>query len=77
MAVTKTLRALHFEDLEPHRFEELVRELVYDFKEWQSIEATGRCGDQSDGSEAAALAQLQRNCNGQSITRLSVDQHQT
>jgi hypothetical protein len=35
---------LHFEDLEPHRFEDLVRELVYDFKDWQSIEATGRSG---------------------------------
>jgi hypothetical protein len=44
MAVTKTLGPLHFEDLEPHRFEDLVRELVYDFKDWQSIEATGRGG---------------------------------
>ena len=40
MAVTKTLGPLHFEDLEPHRFEDLVRELVYDFKDWQSIGAT-------------------------------------
>jgi hypothetical protein len=47
MVVTKTLGPLHFEDLEPHRFEDLVRELVYDFKDWQSIEATGRGG--SDG----------------------------
>ena len=44
MVVTKTLGPLHFEDLEPHRFEDLVRELVYDFKDWQSIEATGRSG---------------------------------
>ena len=44
MAVTKTLGPLHFEDLEPHRFEDLVRELVYDFRDWQSIEATGRGG---------------------------------
>jgi len=44
MAVTKTLGPLHFEDLEPHRFEDLMRELVYDFKDWQSIEATGRSG---------------------------------
>jgi hypothetical protein len=41
---TKTLGPLHFEDLEPHRFEDLIRQLVYDFKEWQSIEATGRSG---------------------------------
>jgi hypothetical protein len=44
MAVTRTLGPLHFEDLEPHRFEDLVRELVYDFNDWQSIEATGRSG---------------------------------
>src|ERR1700730_7380427 len=44
MTVIKTLGPLHFEDLEPHRFEDLVRELVYDFKDWQSIEATGRSG---------------------------------
>jgi hypothetical protein len=36
---------IHFEDLEPHRFEDLVRQLVYDFKDWQSIEATGRGGN--------------------------------
>lgn len=44
MAVTRTIGPLHFEDLDPHRFEDLVRELVYDFKDWQSIEATGRGG---------------------------------
>jgi Restriction endonuclease len=41
---TKTLGPLHFEDLEPHRFEDLVRQLVYDYKDWQTIEATGRSG---------------------------------
>jgi hypothetical protein len=44
MVVTKTLGPLHFEDLDPHRFEDLIRELIYDFKDWQSIEATGRSG---------------------------------
>jgi len=44
MAVTKILGPLHFEDLEPHRFEDLVRELVYELRDWQSIEATGRRG---------------------------------
>lgn len=42
--VTKTAGPLHFEDLEPHRFEDLVRQLVYDFKEWRALEATGRSG---------------------------------
>ncbi len=39
---TRTLNPLHFEDLEPHRFEDMVRQLAYDFRPWRSIEATGR-----------------------------------
>jgi len=42
--VTSSLHPLHFEDLEPHRFEDLVRQLIYDFRDWQDIEATGRSG---------------------------------
>lgn len=42
--VTRTLGPIHFEDLDPHRFEDLVRQLIYDFKRWQSIESTGRGG---------------------------------
>ena len=41
---TRTYGPIHFEDLEPHRFEDLIRELIYDYKDWQSIEATGRSG---------------------------------
>lgn len=41
---TRTVNPLHFEDLEPHRFEDLVRQLVYDYREWRSLEATGRQG---------------------------------
>lgn len=41
---TKTLNPLHFEDLEPHRFEDLIRQLIYDFRQWRSLEATGRTG---------------------------------
>ena len=41
---TRTLGPLHFEDLEPHRFEDLVRQLIYDFKPWRQLEATGRAG---------------------------------
>src|SRR5664280_510306 len=43
--VTRTYGPIHFEDLDPHRFEDLIRELIYDFKDWQSIEATGRSGN--------------------------------
>jgi hypothetical protein len=45
---TRTLNPLHFEDLEPHRFEDMVRQLAYDLKEWKSIEATGRLGDDEE-----------------------------
>jgi hypothetical protein len=40
----RTIGPLHFEDLEPHRFEDLARQLVYDFRPWRALEATGRSG---------------------------------
>jgi hypothetical protein len=36
---------LHFEDLDPHRFEDLVRQLAYGFRTWDTLEAIGRSGD--------------------------------
>ncbi len=44
LRATKTINPLHFEDLEPHRFEDLVRRLLYSFRDWNGIEATGRSG---------------------------------
>ena len=41
---TRTLNPLPFSDLEPHRFEDLVRQLAYDLRRWKSLEATGRGG---------------------------------
>jgi hypothetical protein len=41
---TTTINPLHFEDLEPHRFEDLVRRLLYGFRDWNNIEATGKAG---------------------------------
>lgn len=41
---TRTLNPLPFEALEPRRFEDLVRQLAYDFKLWRQLEATGRTG---------------------------------
>jgi hypothetical protein len=35
--IARTYAPIHFDDLDPHRFEDLVRELIYDFKEWQAI----------------------------------------
>jgi len=41
---TRTLNPLPFQDLEPHRFEDLVRQLAYDLRRWKALEATGRSG---------------------------------
>lgn len=41
---TRTLNPLPFGDLEPHRFEDLIRQLAYEFRRWKSLEATGRAG---------------------------------
>jgi hypothetical protein len=46
-----TIGPLHFEDLDPKRFEDLVRQLVYDFRPWRRLEATGRAGS-DDGFDA-------------------------
>ncbi len=57
--ITRTYGPIHFEDLDPHRFEDLIRELIYDFKEWQTIEATGR-GGSDDGFDIRAYEKLSR-----------------
>jgi hypothetical protein len=48
---SRTIGPLHFEDLEPHRFEDLVRQLIYDFRGWKQLEATVRTGS-DDGFDA-------------------------
>ena len=55
--VSRTFAPIHFEDLDPHRFEDLVRELIYDFRDWQTIEATGRSGDDA-GFDIRAFERL-------------------
>ena len=47
----RTFAPLHFEDLEPRRFEDLVRQLAYDFRPWRMLEATGWAGS-DDGFDA-------------------------
>lgn len=42
--VSRTVNPLHFEDLEPHRFEDLIRQLAYDFRRWSRLDASGRLG---------------------------------
>lgn len=62
--ITRTYGPIHFEDLDPHRFEDLVRELIYDYKDWQTIEATGRSG-KDGGFDVRAYEKL--NINSSSI----------
>ena len=51
---SRTFGPLHFEDLEPHRFEDLVRQLVHDFRRWKELEATGRTGS-DEGIDIRAI----------------------
>ena len=51
---TRTLNPLPFQDLDPKRFEDLVRQLIYDFRNWRRLEATGRAGS-DDGFDARGL----------------------
>src|ERR1019366_7196351 len=48
---TKTLNPLRFDALELKRFEDLIRQLAYDFRPWRMLEATGRSGS-DDGYDA-------------------------
>lgn len=52
--VTRTTNPLPFQDLEPKRFEDLIRQLAYDFRQWRRLEATGRSGG-DDGFDARGL----------------------
>ncbi|MBB3345969.1 hypothetical protein [Sphingomonas sp. BK069] len=54
MDPTRTLNPLPFEHLDPRRFEDLVRQLAYDFRPWQVLEATGRSGADA-GFDARAV----------------------
>ena len=55
--ITRTYGPIHFDDLDPHRFEDLIRQLIYDYKDWQSIEATGRSGS-DDGFDVRAYERV-------------------
>jgi hypothetical protein len=42
---TRTTNPLHLEDLDPRRFEDLIRQLIYDFRPWRRLEPVGRLGN--------------------------------
>lgn len=51
---TRTLNPLPFQDLEPHRFEDLVRQLAYDLRRWKSLEPIGKSGS-DEGMDIRAI----------------------
>jgi hypothetical protein len=51
---------LHFEDLEPKRFEDLVRQLIYDFRSWRTLQGTGRAGS-DDGFDIRGYESISPN----------------
>jgi hypothetical protein len=61
--MSKTLNPLHFEDLEPHRFEDLVRQVIYDFRNWNLLEPTGRLGA-DDGYDARGFEIISEESKG-------------
>lgn len=71
--MSKTFNPLHFEDLEPHRFEDLVRQIVYDFREWSSLEPTGRLGA-DDGYDARGYEILREETDVQSAEPTDEDE---
>lgn len=44
VVATRGYHPLPFEHLEPKRFEDLVRQIAYEFRRWRQLEATGRGG---------------------------------
>lgn len=56
---SKTVNPLHFEDLEPHRFEDLIRQLAHGYREWLDLDATGRLG-KDDGLDIRGIESVRR-----------------
>lgn len=42
--VTRTINQLHFEDLDPIRFEELILAMVYRMRRWDKLDHFGKKG---------------------------------
>lgn len=57
---TRSFHPLPFTHLEPKRFEDLIRQLIYDFRDWRQLEATGRAGS-DDGFDARGFEITSRN----------------
>ena len=77
----RTINPLHFEDLEPHRFEDLIRQLVYGFRDWVALESLGRSGA-DEGIDIRGIERV-RPTSGSSLAEadedldLDVGEHRT
>lgn len=60
MKVTRTTNRLHFEDLDPQRFEDLALALVYRLNRWIDINHYGRSGG-DEGIDINAVEELENN----------------
>lgn len=56
--VTKTIGQLHFEDLDPIRFEELILSMVYRMRPWEDLNHFGKKGS-DDGIDIRAIELLE------------------
>lgn len=56
--VTRTINQLHFEDLDPIRFEELILSMVYRMRRWDKLDHFGKKGS-DDGIDIRAVEQLE------------------
>lgn len=56
--VTKTIGQLHFEDLDPIRFEELTMSMIYRMKRWLSLDHFGKQGSDR-GVDIRAIEELE------------------
>lgn len=60
--VTKTINQLHFEDLDPIRFEELILSMVYRMRRWLQLDHLGKKGS-DDGIDIRAVEELENGKN--------------
>lgn len=61
--VSRTTNQLHFEDLDPIRFEELILAMVYRMRRWEKLDHFGKKGS-DDGIDIRAVERLENDkCN--------------
>ena len=58
MPVTRTFGKLHFDDLDPRRFEDLCLSIIYRMRRWEKIENFGRTG-KDDAIDINAVERLE------------------